>query len=83
MVTLFFDAVLARAKGIVIFAAAFGAHSEAVAELNALHRAYTHDSLRELRVKFIKDRLAEPREHPGNAATHRAAERISVLHHFF
>ena len=83
MVTLFFDAALPRAEGIVIFAAAPGAHPEAVAELDALHRADTHDRLCELCVELIKDRFAEPREHSGDAAAHRAAERISGLHHFF
>ena len=83
MVTLFFDAALPGAKGIVIFAAAFGAHLEAVAKLDALHRADTHDRLCELCVELIENRLAESREHSGDAAAHRAAERISGLHHFF
>ena len=83
MVRLFFDAALTRAEGVVIFAAAFGAHLEAVAKLDALHRADTHDRLRELCVELIENRLAEAREHPRDAAAHRAAERIPVPHHFF
>ena len=83
VVRLFFDAALTRAEDIVIFAAAPGAHPEAVAELDALHRADTHDRLCELCVELIENGLTESREHPRDAAAHRAAERIPVPHHFF